>query len=71
VGDLVRPGITGYLAQPEDTTDFCSGIVKLLDDNPHRESMRESCRRIALGEYPLSLQAKRYVDLYKTMLRQV
>lgn len=71
VCELVRPGMTGYLARPGDTTDLCSGIVKLLDNNLHRESMREICRRIALDEYPLSLQGKRYEDLYKTTLGQV
>jgi len=27
--DLVRPGITGCLAAPEDVKDFCNGIVQL------------------------------------------
>jgi len=27
VPDLVRPGITGYLATPEDVKDFCNGAT--------------------------------------------
>ncbi|MEA5503462.1 glycosyltransferase family 4 protein [Halotia wernerae UHCC 0503] len=69
VPDLVQPGITGYLAEPEDAVDFCSGIVKLLEDRELRDRMRGNCRAIALQEYPLELQAKRYVELYQQVLR--
>jgi len=64
VPDLVRPGITGYLATPEDVKDFCNGIVQLLEDQS-RSRMGQQCRVIALDEYPLQLQAKRYVKLYR------
>ncbi|QLE51298.1 glycosyltransferase [Nostoc sp. C057] len=69
VPDLVRPGITGYLAQPEDTQDFCNGIVQLLVDREQRLKMSENCRAIALQEYTLELQAKRYIELYQQVLR--
>lgn len=68
VPDLVRPGITGYLAIPEDTSDFCNGIVQLLDDKMLRQQMSRNCREIALKEYPLELQAKRYIELYQHVL---
>lgn len=67
VPDLVRPGITGYLAEPEDATDLCSGIMKLLEDKELRDRMGENCRQIALKEYSLELQAKRYIELYQKM----
>jgi glycosyltransferase involved in cell wall biosynthesis len=44
-----------YLAHPEDTQDFCNGIVKLLEDEPLRQNMSENCRDIALKEYSLDL----------------
>jgi len=34
VPDLVRPGITGYLAEPENVEDR-DGIVQLLEDEPY------------------------------------
>ena len=68
VPDLVRPGITGYLAAPEDAQDFSQGIVQLLEDKRLKEQMGENCRAIALEEYPLSLQAKRYIELYFQVL---
>ncbi|MGG6269242.1 glycosyltransferase family 4 protein [Leptolyngbya sp. AN03gr2] len=68
VPDLVRPGVTGYLAEPEDTVDFANGIVKLLDDDGLREQMQVQCRSIALQEYSLILQAERYAKLYDQIL---
>jgi glycosyltransferase involved in cell wall biosynthesis len=69
VSDLVRPGVTGYLAQPEDVEDFCSGIVQLLEDDDMRERMGKKCREISLQEYSLDLQAKRYKELYQSLLK--
>lgn len=69
VPDLVRPGITGYLATPEDVKDFCNGIVQLLEDQSLRSRMGQQCRAITLDEYPLQLQAKRYVKLYRQILQ--
>jgi glycosyltransferase involved in cell wall biosynthesis len=68
VPDLVRHMVTGYLAKPEDVNDFCNGIVMLLEDDRLRQTMSANCRAIALAEYPLELQAKRYIELYKKMV---
>jgi len=68
VPDIVRPGSTGYLAEPEDAGDLCSGIIKLLDDQELRIRMNQNCRSIALEEYSLELQAQRYIELYHQVL---
>ncbi|MBD2107742.1 glycosyltransferase [Nodosilinea sp. FACHB-13] len=70
VSDLVRPGITGYLAQAENVDDFCKGIIDLLDDDVKRQAMGKNCRHIALEEYSLDLQAKRYSHLYQQVLKE-
>jgi glycosyltransferase involved in cell wall biosynthesis len=69
VPDLVRPGVTGYLAEPENTHDLGNGIVLLLEDDALRQQMGRNCRTIALSEYPLELQAKRYIDLFSTLIQ--
>jgi glycosyltransferase involved in cell wall biosynthesis len=69
VPDLVRPGVTGYLATPEDAQDFCNGIVQLLEDEALRDRMSQNCRAIALAEYPLELQAQRYIELYRQAMQ--
>ena len=68
VPDLVRPMVTGYLAKPEDAKDFCNGIVELLENEQLQQTMSVNCRAIALAEYPLELQAERYIKLYKEIL---
>ena len=68
VSDLVRPNVTGYLAQSENAEDFSHGIVTLLEDEQLRQKMSENCRAIILGEYSLELQAKRYIEIYKQVL---
>jgi glycosyltransferase involved in cell wall biosynthesis len=70
VPDLVRPGVTGYLANPEDIKDFQDGILELLKDPDLRTQMGQNCREIALQEYSLDLQIRRYLDLYEQMLNQ-
>ena len=70
VPDLVRPGITGYLAYPEDIDDFCNGIVQLLEDAHLRTTMSQQCRNVAIQEYSLELQTKRYVELYHQILKR-
>ena len=69
VPEHVRPGITGYLAEPEDAEDFRDGIVQLLEDQPLRSYMSHQCREIAVKEYSLELYAQRYMDLYRQLLQ--
>lgn len=68
VPDLVRSGQTGYLAMPEDINDFRTGIVQLLEDRTLQQTMGRHCREIAITEYPLEVQASRYIKLYQDLL---
>jgi glycosyltransferase involved in cell wall biosynthesis len=69
VPELVRPGITGYLAKPESVDDFRNGIAQLLEDEPLRNDMSEQSREIAQKEYRRELQIQRYVQLYSQLLQ--
>ncbi|PPS40647.1 glycosyltransferase family 4 protein [Chroococcidiopsis sp. TS-821] len=69
VPDLVRPGVTGYLAIPEDPQDLSVGITQLLEDDTLREKMSQNCRKITLEEYSLELQVQRYIDLYSHLIQ--
>lgn len=68
VSDLVRPGITGYLADPESVEGFRNGIVQLLSDDDMLDHMSQECRKVAVSEYSSNLQTKRYIDLYRSIL---
>jgi len=64
----VRPGITGLLIPPQDVAALREAVGDLLQAPARRARMAADCRRIALQEYTLEVQAQRYVDLYGTML---
>ena len=67
VPDMVRPGITGLLAEPADAQDLSAKIVQMLESSEVRETMRKNCRAIALQEYSIELQRDRYVELYQQL----
>jgi glycosyltransferase involved in cell wall biosynthesis len=68
VPDLVRPGVTGYLARPEDAQDLERGIRQLLEDAPVRRAMSQQCRTIACTEYSAELEVQKYIALYRSVL---
>lgn len=70
IPDGVRPGVTGLLAKNGDSAELRSAILEILNDDAKRAEMSANCRRIALAEYDLSVQASRYVELYTEMLRR-
>jgi len=71
MADVVRPRLTGLLAEREDTTELSNHIVRLLEDSRLQEELRRHCREIALKEYSLELYANRHIALYRQVLRSV
>jgi glycosyltransferase involved in cell wall biosynthesis len=65
IPDMVRPGVTGRLAEPEDPASLAEAIAALLWDPAEREEMGAACRRVVLDEYTLELQARRCSELYR------
>ncbi len=65
VPDHVRPGITGYLAEPENAKDFRDGIIQLLEDEDLRHQMSQQCRGITVQEYNSKLSAQRHIEMYR------
>jgi glycosyltransferase involved in cell wall biosynthesis len=68
IPDAVRPGVTGLLAKPGDLASLRAEIINLLANNQMRREMSSNCRKIAVQEYSLELQARRYMALYQAML---
>lgn len=66
--DYIQPGITGYLAKPEDPDDLRTGIVQLLEDDRLREAMGQQARQEVLREYTLDLEVERYLRLFEDIL---
>ena len=62
---MVRPGVTGYLAQVGDADALRAELLRVLDLSPDKwAEMSATCRRVAVEEYTLDLQARRYAELY-------
>lgn len=70
VPELVRPGVTGLLARPKDPQDLADKLTILLKNDTQRQHMARRCREIALQEYSLEQQTRRYVALYTAVLRE-
>jgi len=68
IPDMVRPGITGLLAPVGDAHALGDAIAELLQDPIMRATMSSNCRRIAVDEYSLEVQARQYLELYGKML---
>jgi len=70
VPDHIRPGETGFLAEPDDVLGFRDGIALLLQNEAARLRMAGTCRSSVLQDYDLSLEATRHAGLYESMLSQ-
>jgi glycosyltransferase involved in cell wall biosynthesis len=69
VPELVRPGVTGYLAEPENSGSLAKAIVAALDDRETLEKTGRNCRDVIMREYQLDLQAARYEQLYQRVIQ--
>lgn len=69
VPDHVRPGRTGFLAEPGDVGGFRDGVALLLENEASRRRMSEQCRAAAVAEYDLGIEVARHVILYEAILK--
>lgn len=66
--DLVRHGISGYLAEPENAEDFRNGILALIEDQPLRGRMSHNCREIIEKEFSMELYVQRFEKLCRSLV---
>jgi glycosyltransferase involved in cell wall biosynthesis len=65
VPDIVRPGVTGLLAEPQNPEQLAERIVELLDDESLRARLGQLGRTIVEKEYSLDLYIQRHLALYQ------
>ena len=65
--DIVRHGITGYLAEPENVEDFQNGIIELIENQSLRDRMSQHCRKIVESEFSMELYVLRIMNLYRSL----
>jgi glycosyltransferase involved in cell wall biosynthesis len=68
VPEIVRDGCTGVLVEPATPEALASAIEELVGHPERRKEMSANCRRVAVEEYALKIQARRYLELYESIL---
>ncbi len=68
--DMIDHQQNGYLAQPFDVEDLAKGIAWVLEDKERHQKMRAYAREKTEKEFPLFLQAQRYMSLYQELLQR-
>jgi len=68
IPEIVRQDCTGTLFEAGDADALAAAIRKLLMSPDRLGQMSIECRRVAVEEYSLEVQAKRYADLYSSLL---
>lgn len=69
--DSIDHCINGYLAVPFDTEDLARGILWILRDKHRAAELAVNARNKVLSGFTLEHQAKKYVEIYREMLKEV
>jgi glycosyltransferase involved in cell wall biosynthesis len=70
IPEIVRPGITGVLANSVCATSLCDSIRDILAHKDRLRALQRSCRDVALTEYRLSNQVSRYAEVYRETIER-
>jgi len=68
IPDMIRNGVNGLTVPSADVEALASAIAAVLGDPARRAAMSAHARRIAVEEYSLELQGRRYAELYATLV---
>jgi glycosyltransferase involved in cell wall biosynthesis len=68
IPEMVRPHVSGWLANTGDATELRLRIEEALENSSNLSVYSSRCRSIAVSEYSLSVQAKKYERLYRSIL---
>jgi glycosyltransferase involved in cell wall biosynthesis len=67
VPDMVRPGVSGWLAPALTPQALAATLDRAFQEIQEGTTLRQSCRDLARREYALSIQAQRYEALFQEM----
>ncbi|HKV26032.1 MAG TPA: glycosyltransferase [Candidatus Acidoferrum sp.] len=68
IPELVRDGVTGLLFPAGDPRALAEALGRLIESEGLRAAMGAEARRMAMREYSIEIQARRYSELYARML---
>jgi glycosyltransferase involved in cell wall biosynthesis len=67
--DLVENGVTGYLAEAQNTADLARGIAWVLEDDDRQRRLSQASREKVDKHFSSVQVAHRYADLYRELLK--
>jgi glycosyltransferase involved in cell wall biosynthesis len=67
IPEIVRNGETGLTVPVGDIGAMRAGVEHLLTDDAARQKLSRRCREVALKEFSNTLQAERYLQLYREL----
>ncbi|WIW71092.1 glycosyltransferase family 4 protein [Anaerosinus gibii] len=67
--DMITHKLNGYLAKPFDTDDLAQGIAFVIEDQERRNLLSIEARKKAEEEYDINVIIKKYLDLYREILK--
>jgi glycosyltransferase involved in cell wall biosynthesis len=70
IPDFIQAGVCGLLVPPGNVDALAGAISHLLENEVVRAEMSANSRRIAMEDYALEVQARRYVELYERLVRE-
>jgi len=70
IPDVVVDEENGCLAGPGDEKQLAEKILSLAFDEDKRKKMAQKCRELTENNFTLSVQARRYVELFSELLRE-
>jgi glycosyltransferase involved in cell wall biosynthesis len=68
IPEMIEHKKNGYIAAKLDTNDLSNGIMWVLKDAERWKFLSRTARKTAEREYDISIIAKRYTELYQTIL---
>jgi glycosyltransferase involved in cell wall biosynthesis len=69
VPDVVRNGVSGFVVPKGEAGALREAVLRVVDAPALRTKLSENCRRISIEDYDLVVQARRYLDLYESIVR--
>lgn len=68
IPEVIRNGVTGYLAEYKNGDDLGDKILKILDmAKDEYEQLSKMCRKVAMEEYEFKAQSSKYIKLFESL----
>ena len=67
VPDVIRHGVTGFIAPPGDADALAQWVAQLVQDDTQRRAMGEAARQWVEQEFSLRTMLRRYTQLFRSL----